>query len=257
MRIEPDLGRHPARAVADWDQVVAPAIADGTYDLGLVPSRAWDVLGVTSLRALNTPFLVTSDASDARRARLRRPATTCSRACRRRASWGIDLWPSDDAPALRVPTSRCSALPTSRAEDPQPDVEDRHRAVRPWARRSSRIPISPRTSADWSRRSQGAGVEAHRHRQRGAVPQGRDPRRQRRAALSGCDPPSGRSSSTRPRQPGATSSSTSPPTRSRRARSAQAGNKIVATGPADLAAFEQAGRADPQRARSRTRTPRA
>ena len=47
----------------DWDQVTAATVVDGTYELGLVPSRAFDVLGVDSLRALNTPFLVTSQAA--------------------------------------------------------------------------------------------------------------------------------------------------------------------------------------------------
>lgn len=37
-------------------------VMDGTLDMGNVPSRAWDVEGVTSLRALNAPFLITSDA---------------------------------------------------------------------------------------------------------------------------------------------------------------------------------------------------
>jgi hypothetical protein len=36
---------------------------DGTYELGLVPSRGFDVLGVETLRALNTPFLITSQAA--------------------------------------------------------------------------------------------------------------------------------------------------------------------------------------------------
>jgi hypothetical protein len=34
---------------------------DGRLDLAMVPSRAWDDLGVTSLRALTAPFLVTTD----------------------------------------------------------------------------------------------------------------------------------------------------------------------------------------------------
>ena len=45
-----------------WDQMVAEEVASGTYDLGLVPARAWDELGVTSLRSLDTPFLVDSTA---------------------------------------------------------------------------------------------------------------------------------------------------------------------------------------------------
>ena len=58
IRIEPVLDADAG--ALGWDQAVARGVAGGTWDLGLVPGRAWDVLGVTSLRALNTPFLVTS-----------------------------------------------------------------------------------------------------------------------------------------------------------------------------------------------------
>ncbi len=44
-----------------WDQVVAGMVIDGQLDLGMVPSRSWDDLGVTSLQALTAPFLVTTD----------------------------------------------------------------------------------------------------------------------------------------------------------------------------------------------------
>jgi TRAP-type C4-dicarboxylate transport system substrate-binding protein len=45
----------------EWDQVVARKVVGGQLDLGNVPSRAWDTEGVTSLRALNAPFLITTD----------------------------------------------------------------------------------------------------------------------------------------------------------------------------------------------------
>jgi TRAP-type C4-dicarboxylate transport system substrate-binding protein len=45
----------------DWDQRVARLVIGGELDMGLIPSRAWDTEGVTSLRALNAPFLITSD----------------------------------------------------------------------------------------------------------------------------------------------------------------------------------------------------
>ncbi len=45
----------------DWDQRVARMVARGELDLGMVPARAWDTEGVTSLRALHAPFLVTSE----------------------------------------------------------------------------------------------------------------------------------------------------------------------------------------------------
>ena len=43
-----------------WDQVVAQRVVSGDLEMGLVPTRAWDTEGVTSLRALNAPFLITS-----------------------------------------------------------------------------------------------------------------------------------------------------------------------------------------------------
>jgi hypothetical protein len=46
-----------------WDQVIARGVAGGTWELGLVPGRAWDELGVDTLRALNAPFLVNSPAA--------------------------------------------------------------------------------------------------------------------------------------------------------------------------------------------------
>ena len=45
-----------------FDQKTAKKVIDGKYQLALVPARAWDVLGVTSLQALQAPFLVNSDA---------------------------------------------------------------------------------------------------------------------------------------------------------------------------------------------------
>ncbi|WP_167880474.1 TRAP transporter substrate-binding protein [Nocardioides guangzhouensis] len=46
---------------ADFDQQVARRVQDGTFDLGVVPARSWDDLGVEGLRALQTPFLLDSD----------------------------------------------------------------------------------------------------------------------------------------------------------------------------------------------------
>lgn len=40
------------------EQRVAEQIRDGRADLALVPSRAWDLLGVRSMEALQVPFLV-------------------------------------------------------------------------------------------------------------------------------------------------------------------------------------------------------
>ena len=48
--------------VQQWDQVVARKLKDKELDLAMIPARTWDTEGVTTLRALNAPFLVTSDA---------------------------------------------------------------------------------------------------------------------------------------------------------------------------------------------------
>lgn len=44
-----------------WDQRVARRVIAGDLDLGLIPARAWDTEGVTSMRAIHAPFLVTND----------------------------------------------------------------------------------------------------------------------------------------------------------------------------------------------------
>jgi len=45
----------------DWDQVVARMVVSGELDLGLIPARAWDTEGVTSLQAIHAPLLITSN----------------------------------------------------------------------------------------------------------------------------------------------------------------------------------------------------
>lgn len=60
IRIEPAW--HPAgRNIDDWDQQVARLVVSGDLDMGMIPARAWDTEGVTTLRALDAPFLVTSN----------------------------------------------------------------------------------------------------------------------------------------------------------------------------------------------------
>src|SRR4051812_7814340 len=46
--IEPQWG-FGGESTPHWDQVVGQAVIDGGLDLGLIPTRAWDALGVTSL----------------------------------------------------------------------------------------------------------------------------------------------------------------------------------------------------------------
>lgn len=60
LRIEP-VFRAGGENRPDWDQVVGRMVISGELDMGLIPARAWDTEGVTSLRALQAPFLVTSD----------------------------------------------------------------------------------------------------------------------------------------------------------------------------------------------------
>src|SRR5215213_5842653 len=48
--------------VDHWDQAIAELVMNGKLDLAVVPTRAWDAIGVSTLTALNTPFLVTNDA---------------------------------------------------------------------------------------------------------------------------------------------------------------------------------------------------
>jgi TRAP-type C4-dicarboxylate transport system substrate-binding protein len=59
VRIEPAW--RVAEEIEDWDQVVGRKVVSGELDMGLIPAQAWDTEGVTSLRALHAPFLVTSD----------------------------------------------------------------------------------------------------------------------------------------------------------------------------------------------------
>ena len=59
IRIQPAW--HAAGDGPDWDQRVARMVTSGELEMGLIPSRSWDTEGVTSLRALNAPFLITSD----------------------------------------------------------------------------------------------------------------------------------------------------------------------------------------------------
>jgi TRAP-type C4-dicarboxylate transport system substrate-binding protein len=59
IRVEPvwDVAPYGSR---DRDQVTAQTVIDEENDLALVPTRAFDALGVRTLRALSTPFLITS-----------------------------------------------------------------------------------------------------------------------------------------------------------------------------------------------------
>lgn len=47
---------------ADWDQKVARRVVSGELDMGMIPARAWDTEGVSTLQALHAPFLIDSNA---------------------------------------------------------------------------------------------------------------------------------------------------------------------------------------------------
>jgi TRAP-type C4-dicarboxylate transport system substrate-binding protein len=60
IRIEP-VWQAAGQDIDDWDQQVARLVVNGDLEMGMIPARAWDTEGVTSLRALHAPFLVTSN----------------------------------------------------------------------------------------------------------------------------------------------------------------------------------------------------
>jgi TRAP-type C4-dicarboxylate transport system substrate-binding protein len=60
VRIEP-VWQAAGENADDWDQAVGRMVVRGELDMGMIPARAWDTEGVTSLRALHAPFLVTTD----------------------------------------------------------------------------------------------------------------------------------------------------------------------------------------------------
>jgi TRAP-type C4-dicarboxylate transport system substrate-binding protein len=60
VRIEP-VWQAAGEHADDWDQAVGRMVVRGELNMGMIPARAWDTEGVTSLRALHAPFLVTTD----------------------------------------------------------------------------------------------------------------------------------------------------------------------------------------------------
>lgn len=60
IRIEP-VWQAAGPGQDDWDQQIARMVAGGELDMAMVPARAWDTEGVTSLRALHAPLLVDSE----------------------------------------------------------------------------------------------------------------------------------------------------------------------------------------------------
>ena len=92
--------RAEGNGVNSWDQEVAKMIQRGDFDLGMVPARAFDELGVTSLRALQAPFLLTDDDAADEVASGELPADLMS-GLPAAGFEGLALWPAE----LRHPAS--------------------------------------------------------------------------------------------------------------------------------------------------------
>src|SRR5215218_3287388 len=60
VRIRP-VWQAAGASVTQADQRVARLVVAGDLDLGMIAARAWDTEGVTSLRALQAPFLISTD----------------------------------------------------------------------------------------------------------------------------------------------------------------------------------------------------
>jgi TRAP-type C4-dicarboxylate transport system substrate-binding protein len=58
--LDPTITIEPAFQAAPDEEATIKLIQAGDADLGLVATRAWDLVGVDSLRAINTPFLIDS-----------------------------------------------------------------------------------------------------------------------------------------------------------------------------------------------------
>jgi TRAP-type C4-dicarboxylate transport system substrate-binding protein len=100
---------HAAGDVPDWDEANARLVTSGRSELGLIPARAWDGLGVTSLRALNAPFLITT--TPALNAVVSSPAVKPMLAGLAKASVvGVDLFPE----GLRHPFGQDEPLRSAR-----------------------------------------------------------------------------------------------------------------------------------------------
>jgi TRAP-type C4-dicarboxylate transport system substrate-binding protein len=97
---------------ADFEQGVIAAVKSGEYDLGLAGSRAFDLEGVNAFKALQTPFLIDSDAlaiavaeSDVAVRMLDKIST--------QGLTGLTLWPED----LRHPFSVVAGKPLITPDD--------------------------------------------------------------------------------------------------------------------------------------------
>ena len=154
VRIEPVWNAAGDTGEDDWDQKVARMVVAGEVDMGLIPARAWDTEGVTSLRALNAPFLITSDelAAEVASSEL---AGTMLAGLDTVGVTGLALCPRACG-MCSASRTRCSPLATSRAADPGSRVGHRLRDVRRARRhpgRRHRQGDDDVVAARWRRRS--------------------------------------------------------------------------------------------------------
>ncbi len=111
-------------------------VVQGELELGLVPTRAWDTEGVVGLRALNAPFLVTSDEL------LDRIITgpiesELLAALRARAWWGSRSYPRASVTRSRSGSPFCHPA-TTPSTHTRPPVGRRVRTVRGARRQPDR-----------------------------------------------------------------------------------------------------------------------
>ena len=143
-RVEPPFGVPPPGS-SGWDQYTARAVADGDYDLGLVPSRAFDALGVDSLRALNTPFLIQSEAAVEAGPRRRGPRRPPRRAASSRRGRPRSL-PRRPAAPVRLRRTAAGRRRLRGRDDPDRALRDGRADVRRPRRHASPMPTRRRSS---------------------------------------------------------------------------------------------------------------
>ena len=143
---------HAAGDTPDWDQQVSRLVTSGELEMGLIPSRAWDTEGVTTLRALNAPFLVTRDELVTEIITWRPRRRTDERTRRGRCG-RFGVVPRGVPPSVRVRRSTARSRRLRRRRDASAHVGDDGGDVRGarryHQRRRTRI---PKSIPAWSRR---------------------------------------------------------------------------------------------------------
>ena len=97
------------------DQENIKQVMSGEIDLAIVQARNWDEFGVTSMQALQTPFLITSDAAAAAATSTGALADRMMSGLAAKGVQGLALWPIDLRHPCPSGRSRCCRLTTSQA----------------------------------------------------------------------------------------------------------------------------------------------